>query len=373
MWRHGASPVAMTSSSRTGAVVVPSKTDAGGALLASYSGAQVPYAYTADLNPGSEWGLASNIAVTNLAPVSDFANTTSWPRDGGATVTTTDLSPLGFHDAARIVGNNGAGIRTSAITLGGGASVTVAWAAKATVTGTARLRLINSSGVSKGDHDYVVTTEWQVFYHTFTGWDASTATGHIYFYPSNTGVTSTMVLGGPVLVVQSAIQHVVLPYNSAITDSTITLPTTLPERFNHEGEVYVDGVSRNASPGVLRDIVIVDNGANNNDARHLRGSSSNIPQFLHYDSAAAVNTITPISPLTWSLPWTLRGRWNRASVIESGGAFSVLRVNTSLSIGRASTWTASATALNRTRLMPANAYLYRVVLMAREPNLGFTV
>lgn len=369
IWDHGESPTeAVTASARTGTVVMPVDFDSDGEVLASFHQTQLPIGR--ENGTSSSIGVAMNIAMTSLITASNFRDTTAWPRDGGATVTVDRQAPLGFLDGMSITGTNAAGVRSANFTLS--ATVTVKVVFWARTTGSihdARLELRNSSGVVKGTLDFTVGPDWVRYDHTFTTWDASTASGQIKFYGSVTGSSNQVEIAGPVYVSQSTFVPMSVPYGGAVAASELAFSASALTHFNSEGEIYVQTHGKENAPGVQRDIVIVDNGSNNNDARTVRYNSSSNAQLIHNDGTATGNTATA-SGTGWDIPRTIRGRWNRAGLIEAAATFSAINRDGVSTTGRSAIWTPSTTGPARVRLLASNLLIPRFVLSAREINLS---
>jgi hypothetical protein len=371
-WTHGLAPtgVTMTASARTGNVVVPVESDSDGELLAVYAPSQLPYGRPSGTS--SSRGLAQPVAATNLAPHHDFANTTLWPREGSPTVTVDKQAPMGFLDAMSITGNNTAGVRSQDFALSATANVHVVFYMRAPsdFTHDMRFQLLNSSGVVKATLDLPAGPDWFRVEGNIGTWDASTANGRIKFFASADGTSRNVEIAGPVFVTQAATDNVLaLPYGGAVGASTYTFTTTLPEQYNHEGEIYMDCDGREDSFVAARDVVIVDNGVNNNDNRILRITSSNQAQLGHSDGSAA-NTNATSGTLNWGIPRDVRGRWTRAFLRDGANMTSAIHSNGTSTAGRTTAWTPSATPLTRTRLTDSGLLISRIVLFVREVGIG---
>jgi len=371
LWTHGTVPAGLTmaSSTRTGSAVVKVGSDNDGDLFASWHQSQFAFANLADQG----FGAANPLVFTNLAPACDLRNTTNWIRDAGPTYVPDQPGPLGFRDALQwaATATSGLGVRHSDVALSATTNVQVVWFARtAGSPHDATVILQNSSGVLKGTHDYTVGATWQRFEHTFTTWDASTANGRVKFFASNDATSRTIQLAGPIVVRQGTGLPVPLatPYSGSLADSTVTFTQTLSRQFNHEGEVYLDAYSVEASPTVSRTIVNIDNGTNTNDSRLIKNSTTAQPQFQHFDGLGGSNTASA-SAATWTTVNTYRGRWNRAALLDAAATFSAIAVNTAGAVvtsGRAVVWTPSSTVLTRHQMPPSNMVVRRFVLFTRE-------
>lgn len=368
IWDHGESPTAaITASTRTGTVVLPIGQDDDGVLLASFHQTQLPIGKHEGTN--ADFGVAMNIGMTSLVTTSDFRNTTAWPRDGGATVAVDRQAPLGFLDGMSITGTNAAGVRSADFALSATTTVKVTWWARTTgAIHNGRLELQNSSGVVKGTNDFILGPDWQRYDTTFSGWDASTANGRIKFYGSDTGSSQQVEIAGPIYVSQSTFVPISVPYGGPVDPALLEFSASTMTMFNSEGEIYVEAFGHESAPGVQRDIVSVNNGGDNNDARTIRYNSASNAQLVHFDGTGTSNTATA-SGTSWTTPRPYRGRWNRAGMIETAATFSAINRSGVSTTGRAAVWAQSAVTPVRAQLLASNLLIPRFILFAGEVTL----
>lgn len=312
------------------------------------------------------FGVPLMMAVNNLSQHGDLTNTATWVRE---TVLITDgfMSPTGFYDAIRIAADNTAGVRM-AVTTANADPITVVWFARGGSAHNARVVLENGSSVNKGTHTYAVTTSWQRFQFTFTGWDFSTATARIRFLSSDTGSNQQIDLAGPIVITQSTdeVLTAVAYAVGAATATEIVLVPAMTAAYNHEGSLIFEGNCSEPTPAT-RNIMTLSNGTNDNDKRLVTTAA----RFTHYDGSG-----TPVNSdgtADYSDPIVAHARWNRSDLQDAvtGTNAGLAFAGFAAVYGRTSTFSASAVALDVLTLHGCNLDISRILLTSREARLQY--
>lgn len=364
IWNYAQDPSGKLASNYAlpGPCWVPGEPDAAGATLWLAAADQVPIGYASALTTlvddytGRGFGLCVTRACTNLAPSFTFTDATKWIPDGSTTLTQGIVDPTG--EAAGVTvscPNTSNGLRQAAIPLTATTTVRVIFYARApSGTPTIKLELLNASLTVKNTQTKALDggTAWKRYAVDFTGWDASTPTGQIRFV-SNSGAQA-FDLGHVLFVHQDTAnrgQPVLWhrdPAGQITTNTTATIVATgLTVQYNTEGEIMAEGVMLDASPPGTHAIAMSRNAANDKNRRELWSDGSFRPRHEHWDGAAVPASATSTgTAIDWSLPWSVRGRWRRAQLIDStANRFAGVVTDASVdseNYGRAATWTTSS-------------------------------
>lgn len=383
LWQYGGNPTSYPlTDTRTVAAYVVGTPDASGGTLPLIAGTQFAFGYDPDLatfadaDVGDSMGLAIHQAATNLIPSWDFAGA-SWSKDGAVTLTQSIADPTGRLAGVRVAGSNTTnGLRVIGVTLSATATVTVVvWLRSVAAIGPfVDVELLNASNVSKQIVTFTISKLWKQYVIPFTAWDASTATGRIRV-KSGSG-TFDFEIGSVVFAHQSVEVPTLIaaaPLTS-VPDINAEIAASVPREFGAQGEMIAEGVGTTATPSGTFQLMSVDNGANNIDARKLQ-AAGNVPRLAHYDATAIVNS--DATAINWTLPWQLRGRWAAIKTMDAtANAYAGINVAASVSsvaYGRTATFTYSTTPAVKIRLgvggNSLNCYLRRVIVRARDPKL----
>lgn len=380
MWNHGEDPTDEIDSytSVTTPVLTVYGTDDDGIVATRWGVDQIALAQS-----GGEWGLLTHPQFTNHAKSWDHTNTTYWASGGTVTVTTNDeIDPEGYLKATKIVGANAGYFQLKALDLGNTDDLHVRWMIKGNAAANARVELVTSAGVVKETHDFAVTTSWAEYSHTFTTWDATDTDARLRFYASDTGSSRTIWLARPIVVAKAADTAMPFCYPVPTTGATITaaarlirITDTLDTQFNHEGEVHLVGMCPEASPIYTSGVFVnVHNGTNDNDRRTLAINTTGTQwEFTHYTGAGSGNTSEINEGFSG---FDVRGRWNRAGLLEASSAFAGVYNASAQDYDRAATWTAGTVALDEidvgsdgTGATAVHALITSLTLRSREEIL----
>lgn len=379
LWRVGASPsqngnFSVTSYSRTGTVYVPVGEDTDGNVrMARFHQQQIPVAYGSD-----GWGLAAVRGTTNLAPTQDFRKG-SWVAGAGITKNfSADPDVEGLPNRAVLFNGTNAStnfLSLRNIPLSATSTVRLVWFARSLAGSTsARVQLLDDSDVLKSTFDYTISSVWKRYETVLTGWTASTANGRLRFFASSTVTSGSIELSAPIFISQGAFTPEFLPPGgTTVSDHTCRLTPTIPLQMNHEGELRVEGVHRDASIGANLTLAEVNNATNDKNRHRVYCDGVNQPSVDHYDATSTGTLLdsTKVSAITWSNPWTISGVWNRTSMLYNDDG-STDYLGTVLASGATafsttvSSWTVSTTALSRVQIGAFGGVVRRVVITARE-------
>ena len=408
-WNYCKDPTGfITTYTRTAGAIVPIGPDANGnAQACVMSAAQVALAYNSVLtndngsafvvtSQGTGWqlaganpytatgyGLAVGKSTTNLIQDALFTGA-NWAIDGLTVLTQSQTDPTGRARGVLVAGDASDGISALNVPLAASpANVTLVFWAMQTAGGTSLdIQLQNSSGVVKNTQNVTLTSKWQQFAVTFSGWDGSTATAKIRWV-SHTGSLS-FVLAGIMCAAQGTDIPAILPlpgqthgnYNAQVA-------TTLPKQFNYEGELIAEGVAMIASPTpAAATLVQATNGttANQRELQVLSGSSGFRSQ--HYDSTGTSVTATSAYSTYASQIWRARCRWAQCGMLDnvSPQDFSAVawtddaHSTPTVVSGRTASWTITAVAPTTINIgagtaSPSDVILRKVIVRSREEKL----
>jgi hypothetical protein len=382
MFQYGAPPpssFATITTAQTGQLLIPvGEDEENNALAAIYDPGRIPLGRLAGL-----WGYCPAHAATNICPSRNLLDATAFPVNGTAVATRIGIvGPTGQADAVRVASTvAGDGIRVAALPFSASPTVVTYFWARAIVTGTTgnlSVRLENTSGTLLSNTVVALGYGWTRFRVDMSLWDNSTADGQVRFTPHAAGAPSVGFELANVVVVQTSEVLYALPYGAASSADGLSFSLTsgsITEQFNHEGEIYVEGRLSDAGIGVGPAIGTnvafnATNGTNNNDRRELSTTNS-AASLAHYNATGTSATGTT-GALTWASPdWTLRGRWQRAGLLDSTTSWARVLKDATAASARASTFTASTTPLTTLTLQGGvQGIVTRVLLFARELILG---
>lgn len=313
---------------------------------------QVALGYDQELtaDDGTGYGLACSSDRTNRVPVNastdqDLVGSAVWDKGGAAGVTFNAVDgPEGFRDGIRLIGSNAANMRLDLgnIAVSAAANQRAVWFARADVAHSARAKLLDGAGLVKETYDYAVTTTWARIDHLFTTWDNATANCILQFFASDDATSRTLYLAGPFYFGEVTKSPALIPSSSAPLSMAAAIADAQPVSFNSEGEIVVEALGVDTVMNAT--LVRVDNGANNNDRRDV-GVDGSDAVLVSFD-ATGTDIDSNIAGTDYTALFTLRGRWNRAGLLDAAAAFAGVVAGDDLAAlsdyGRAATFTASA-------------------------------
>lgn len=282
------------------------------------------YASTADLAASSTPGLVFCGQSTNRFPTWDLTDLTV----SGATVTTCDVvSPLGHlgqADSIRVTGDNADYVGHSTIPL-------TADAGEKVVTFFARADVAHDITVAAGSdtsgeidaQTFSLTTTWQRFDMVVAAWDVTSAAAYVQWYPSTDGTSRTFDLAAPIGFFDTnadpgGIPAMIAPPGTSTVGTTIaTDANAYTLQHQAEGEIVVVGCA--TTNAATSDVVNLDAGSAV-DRREI-SLNAGAPTFTHHN-AAGTGTASEVAAQDCDEPWTIRGRWCRAGLLEAASAYA---------------------------------------------------
>ena len=353
--------------------------DENGYIMGTFGPNEIPNIRRVALEGGTDTGLAylSHGPVTNLIPTDDFNNSDTW-EDMGLTSFQQGFVGIDrrYGSAVACQGDNTTAFRLQGVPVSAGV-VRLHFSAKGTGVYSARAVLKNDSGVVKGTFTFTVSDVWEEFKYVFTGWDATTATCTIDFFPSSTGTPRTLYLSQPVLVTQQTQDPQVYPVGQgtrAVSRPVARLNFAFDAQQLCEGEMVVETYNDNASP-VSGTIVDMHASSSNNDRRVLKIDAGELPEFEHRNGSGTADTVDG-DAVAWDNPVEIRCRWSRAGLFDAASAFTTITDATGswVNVGRATTWTMGTATYDTldigTSGDPYTGCVRRVVLRARESRFA---
>lgn len=319
------------------------------------------------------WGVALGSRTNLAASAKDPNGTTGWTDSGLTSVADDAVGPDGRWNGIDLTGTN-AQYRYATVTLAATATVNVTFFARADAAHNAQVKLYSSAGVLKESATITLTTTWQRFQVAFSLWDGATASGHIRFYPSDTGSSQQMHLAGPFYVDQGSVGFGPL-IDLAGTGSTSTYEVealagtgAFTQQFLDEGEIEIDAIGYQDELGT-GNILDIGDGSGNTDRRTITIDGTSAAVFGHYDGAGS-NTASETGALSWLDINTLRARWNRAGLLEAATAFAGIRTNGVGDYDRTAIWTPGTAAPDYMLLGGFEGLITRLVVRTREEILS---
>lgn len=334
MFTLGADPSgSITTYVRNAPAYVDGAPDAGGATLALLSTDQVAIGYHA---ASLTQGLALCPAYTNKAPAFDFANT-AWQHSVGATKITGIVDPTGLARGARYSLTNAAGAQLTSIPVSSVANINATFWLRTPNANHMTARLLDSDGNLKQSIMFVPgnVPTWQRFDIAFTGWDGSTPTCQIELRPGSDpidlDVCHVVGIHQPATIQETASPTMIPMPLTAIGGVYATLATSIAGRFVADGELDVSGACLDATPVDSAVIVEAGNSSSAINRRALMPGSFSRPEMIFWDGSAATTFMFGSAGLDWRTPWRLRGRWNRAGLIDNASNYVSLDATGSVS------------------------------------------
>jgi hypothetical protein len=247
------------------------------------------------------------------------------------------------------------------------------------------IRIYETDGTPASDeYAFALTEFWnrinQIEIAIYPGSDPS----HVVFTVDGSG---TLELGGPLWVDQSLVHYsipIAIPQGAAGSAACyMSLDGLgLDEQSLHEGEIEVSAASYNPllEEGTLARL---HNGTDTDDAHRLYATVST-SLFSHRDGSGA-EIISEISEdADWDEPRVLRGRWNRAGLLDAANAFAGIVTDggaaTPQDFDRTTVWTPGTVVHDVLEIghagggsTPWNGLIRKVVVRAREKLLPATL
>jgi hypothetical protein len=385
-WNYAKDPTgAITTYTRTNTAIVPMAPDGNGdtACIMTASQFAQPYKSTLTLDGGTGYGAAFGTSATNLLLDTNFAGA-NWVKDASATLTQSIPDPTGRPRGIQVAGNGSNGIYGQNIPLAASPTTVpiVFWSKSISGSTTLAVELRTSTGTLESTQNVTLTTLWQKFTLTLTGWAGGAANCRIRFVPS---ATATFQLAGIMCVTQGTDIPAILPLPGTTHGAyNATISTARPQQFIWEGEIIAQGTSMIDSPTANGMLVSVF-GSTNANRRDLTIQSGGTGfQAVHYDDAGSPASVTATSAYTTysSRIWKARSRWALSGMLDnvSPQDFSAVawtddtHATPTVVTGRTAAWTIGVTSLATVKIAangtaPSDVILRSVVLRAREEKL----
>lgn len=298
------------------------------ARLVKLAADHIPIAWEDALNDGSGgFGLATARGCTNLIPTFDLTDSAQWTIEGATTGPTAIADPTGLELGGRFaVDGSSDGVKLVGIPVTADPAISASiWARQVTPTVSPPnlvIELLDAADVVVDSLTVALTTAYARVDFSSTAWAGSTPTARLRIRQDGAG---TFDLAHVAWFGQDAATPIFPPIfpDAGVTmaDAVATAAIALPIQMNAEGELEVSGIAREVTPSAgatTPTVVQVDNGSDDHNRRALVADAGT-PKFVLYDGTGA-STPSGSTGNDWSVPWTLRGRWNRASLLESAPA-----------------------------------------------------
>lgn len=335
----GGASVAESPATNSPVACVVGYDDAGNELLGEFhQGAEGTWAYVNGYR-----GLPSSKSRNNNVNSPNPNTTNSWSTVGAATVTlNAAIAPNGRWEAVRIAGGNNTGRSMDALPtpLDPASPLNVSFMARSIAPGTAYFRAYEPDGTTPACDPvpFSVSTTWQ-----------RVDLQQIELYPGTAAesvrwlldpFTAILDIAGPIWLDQDAdnpTPPVAIPTVGMDAQSTTTVEALdLDLQHNHEGEIEIRCLQRwpDLEAGTFAYLI-----APGSDERHRLYSASLQTLFMHRDGAGA-EVHSEVSDLDdWSTERVVRGRWNRAGLLDAASAFAGVVSDSGQDFDRTAIWT----------------------------------
>lgn len=374
IWTWGSAPWAVSgniadtlASASSVAAVVGS--DSGGILIGEFAAGAGAWAEVGGVRGVPLCGNRTSLVNPNVNTSAD------WSAFGSPTITTSyDKAPNGRYEAVRIVGSATAGRRLD-VGLNNALPLNASFCVRAPTAGTGYLTVIESDGTAASDPiPFAVTTTWtRVDIVAETIYPGSAPAALVWF-PGATA--STLDLAGPLWVDQDATNStppVAIPtVEAGSAQSYLTIEALALDAQHHaEGEIEIEAITLRPTLEAGTLARLVSNGSDHHKLYAAAGQTL----FSHRTSTGTEVISEVTEAADWDEAKTVRGRWNRAGLLDAANAFAGLVSTAGADYDRTATWTAGSSGYDSIEIGHAsganafNGLVSRLTVRSREELL----